>query len=48
MHGPSRERALLNPDFRDLSSGFIDANVEFLVVGAYAMAVHRAPREQGP
>jgi hypothetical protein len=35
---------VLNPDFRDLLSAFIDANVEFLVVGGYAMAVHRLPR----
>lgn len=35
---------MLNPDFRDLLSAFIDANVEFLVVGGYAMAVHRLPR----
>ena len=35
---------MLNPDFRDLLSAFIDASVEFLVVGGYAMAVHRLPR----
>lgn len=35
---------MLNPDFRDLLSAFIDANVEFLVVDGYAMAVHRLPR----
>jgi hypothetical protein len=35
---------VLNPDFRDLLSAFIDAKVEFLVVGGYAMAVHRLPR----
>lgn len=35
---------MLNPDFRDLLSAFIDAHVEFLVVGGYAMAVHRLPR----
>jgi hypothetical protein len=35
---------LLNPDFRDLLSAFIDASVEFLVVGGYAMAAHRLPR----
>lgn len=35
---------MLNPDFRDLLSAFIDARVEFLVVGGYAMAAHRLPR----
>jgi hypothetical protein len=35
---------LLNPDFRDILSAFIDQGVEFLVVGGYAMAVHRLPR----
>jgi hypothetical protein len=36
--------AVLNPDFRDILSAFIDAHVEFLVVGGYAMAAHRLPR----
>jgi hypothetical protein len=35
---------LLNPDFRDILSAFIDAKVEFLVVGGYALAAHRVPR----
>ena len=35
---------MLNPDFRDILSAFIDAGVEFLVVGGYAMAAHRLPR----
>ena len=35
---------MLNPDFRDLLSVFLDAQVEFLVVGGYAMAAHRLPR----
>jgi hypothetical protein len=35
---------LLNPDFRDILSAFIEAKVEFLVVGGYAMAAHRLPR----
>ncbi len=44
MRGHSRGNALLNPDFRDILSAFIDARVEFLVVGGYAMAAHRLPR----
>jgi hypothetical protein len=35
---------LLNPDFRDILSAFIEKKVEFLVVGGYAMAAHRLPR----
>ena len=35
---------MLNPDFRDILSAFIEAKVEFLVVGGYAMAAHRLPR----
>ena len=44
MRGHSQGNALLNPDFRDILSAFIDARVEFLVVGGYAMAAHRLPR----
>jgi hypothetical protein len=35
---------VLNPDFRDILSTFIEQGVEFLVVGGYAMAAHRVPR----
>ena len=35
---------MLNPDFREILSAFIEAGVEFLVVGGYAMAAHRLPR----
>ncbi|HXG88574.1 MAG TPA: hypothetical protein VNJ02_09580 [Vicinamibacterales bacterium] len=35
---------MLNPDFRDILSTFIEYRVEFLVVGGYAMAAHRLPR----
>ena len=35
---------MLNPDFRDMLSAFIEQGVEFLVVGGYAMAAHRLPR----
>ncbi len=31
-------------DFKDLLQGFIDANVNFLVVGAYAVFIHDRPR----
>lgn len=38
---------MLNEDFRDLLRAFSDAEVRFLVVGAYALAVHGHPRATG-
>ena len=38
---------MLNPDFRDILSAFCGQNVEFLLVGAYAMAAHGLPRATG-
>jgi hypothetical protein len=37
----------LNEDFRDLLVWFADAGVEFVIVGAYALAFHGAPRASG-
>jgi hypothetical protein len=37
----------LNEDFRDLLVLLADAGVEFLIVGAYALAFHGAPRASG-
>lgn len=37
----------VNQDFIDLLSAFIDRNVRFLVVGAYALGVHGRPRATG-
>lgn len=37
----------MNPDFRDILSAFIAEGVEFLLVGAYALAVHGVPRATG-
>jgi len=37
----------LNPDFSDLLSEFAEARVRFLVVDAYAMALHGRPRTTG-
>ena len=47
MHGLLREKPLLNPDFRDMLSALCDEVVEFLLVGAYALAdmVFPAPLE---
>jgi len=37
----------MNPDFLDLLRAFVDADVRFLIVGAYAMALHGRPRATG-
>jgi len=37
----------LNEDFRDIIATFADAGVEFILVGAYALAFHGAPRASG-
>src|SRR5207249_1975356 len=37
----------MNPDFVDLLRAFAAADVRFLVVGAYALAVHGLPRATG-
>jgi hypothetical protein len=44
MRGLSRESQLLNPDFLDILFVFLEAGVEFMVVGAYAVAAHGLPR----
>lgn len=38
---------MLNPDFRDILSEFCGAGIEFLLVGAYALAAHGLPRATG-
>lgn len=38
---------MLNPDFRDILSCLISEDVEFIVVGAYALAAHGFPRATG-
>jgi hypothetical protein len=37
----------LNEDFRDVLVRLADAGVEFLIVGAYALSFHGAPRASG-
>lgn len=37
----------MNRDFVDLLRAFVDAEVRFLVVGAYALAIHGRPRATG-
>jgi len=37
----------MNQDFVDLLQSFIDHDVRFMVVGAYALAVHGRPRATG-
>jgi len=38
---------MLNPDFNDMLSCLKDEKVDFLVVGAYALAAHGFPRATG-
>lgn len=38
---------MLNPDFKDMLSCLKEASVEFLIVGAYALAAHGLPRATG-
>ncbi|NBC00016.1 MAG: hypothetical protein GVY15_04070 [Bacteroidetes bacterium] len=38
---------MLNPDYRDILFAFADAGVEYLLVGAYALAAHGQPRATG-
>ena len=37
----------MNPDFSDMLSALCDEGVEYLLIGAYAMAVHGVPRATG-
>ena len=37
----------MNRDFRDMLAAFCAEGVEFLLVGAYALAVHGIPRATG-
>ena len=37
----------MNPDFVDLLRAFIAADLRFLIVGAYALAIHGRPRATG-
>lgn len=47
MHGPSRGTQVLNPDYKEMLSTLSDERVEFIVVGAYALAVYGFPRATG-
>jgi hypothetical protein len=38
---------MLNPDFKDMLSCLKDEGVEFIIVGAYALAAHGLPRATG-
>ena len=37
----------MHQDFLDLLRAFVDADVRFLIVGAYALGVHGRPRATG-
>jgi len=47
MPGRLKENHLLNSDFRDILSAFSEEKVEFMLVGAYAVAAHGLPRATG-
>jgi hypothetical protein len=47
MHGVSKRDILLSPDYKDILSAFIEERVDYLVVGAYALASHGLPRATG-
>lgn len=38
---------MLNPDYRDILSTFNEEDVDYLIVGAYALAAHGLPRATG-
>lgn len=38
---------MLNPDYKEMLSIFLEEEVEFFLVGAYALAVHGFPRATG-
>ncbi|MBA3853007.1 MAG: hypothetical protein C0503_01255 [Gemmatimonas sp.] len=40
-------RCDLGPDFRDMVALFLDEEVQFLIVGAHALAIHGVPRATG-
>lgn len=40
-------RCELGPDFRDIVAAFLDEGVQFLIVGAHALAIHGVPRATG-
>jgi hypothetical protein len=45
--GDYEANCAMNPDFVDLLRAFIAADVRFLIVGAYALALHGRPRATG-
>jgi predicted nucleotidyltransferase len=47
MRGLFKAPVMLNPDFRDILSAFNAERVEYLLVGAYALAAHGLPRATG-
>lgn len=47
MPGLLKEKPLLNQNFRDILFAFLDEEVEFIVVGGFAVAFHGHPRSTG-
>lgn len=47
MPGRLRGKRMLNEDYKEMLSCLVGEKVEFIVVGAYALAVHGYPRATG-
>jgi hypothetical protein len=47
MLGHLRKTYMLNPNFKDMLSCLKEEEVEFIIVGAYALAAHGFPRATG-
>jgi hypothetical protein len=47
MLGHLRKLSMLNQDFRDMLLCLKEAGVDFMIVGAYALAAHGFPRATG-
>src|SRR5256885_2485294 len=47
MLGHSKGKKLLNQDYKEMLSIFSEEQVDYMVVGAYALAAHGLPRATG-
>lgn len=47
MPGLSWEKTMLNKDYKEILQILLEEDVEFIVVGAYALAAHGFPRATG-
>ena len=47
MHGRFRVQRMLNSDYKEMLQILLEEGVEFIIVGAYALAAHGYPRATG-